>query len=148
MEELGKQILDHILVIRMFVVLCFIAFLVCGAFYIANVISNIRLNRQLYIASKNETNAFGFHADEMLRRNDIEHLINTCDLRIKTHVNDPEAYLFKAKALYYQGKFHEAKRCFEQTLELESSFDYMLEPWLNSIENKIKENAPFIMRAY
>ena len=105
MEEIGAQLLEQISVIRIFVVLCFISFLFLGAFYIANVISNIRLNRQLYIASKNEPNAFGYHAEEMLRRNDIEHLINTCNSRIKTHVNDPEAYLFKAKALYYQSKF-------------------------------------------
>jgi len=145
MEELSKQILEHILVIRIFVVLSFIAFLFFGAFYIANVISNIRLNRQLYTASKNESNAFGFHAEEMLRRNDIEHLIKTCDSRIETHINDPEAYLFKAKALYYQGKYHDAKRCFEQVLELESSYNYVLEPWLDSIEFKIKENAPRIV---
>ena len=142
MEQIAEQVLEQLVLIRVFVFIACVALVVAVGFYIWNVFSNIKLNWQMYSASKNGIEDFVNHAEDLLRRNKIDQLIKVCDSRIETHENDPDAYVFKAKALYYTGNYHEAKRCFIKAIELESSFNYMLEPWLDSIEGKIKDNAP------
>jgi tetratricopeptide (TPR) repeat protein len=142
MEQIAEQILDELSYTRGLVFVACIAIVIGVVFFVVNALSNIVLNWRMYSASRNGMDDFGHHADDLLKSNQLEQLLKVCEARLETHENDADANVFKAKALYYRGSYHEAKRSFARAIELEPSFDYILEPWLDSLESKLKDSAP------
>ena len=145
MDASSTQILHELETIRAF--LFIILVLAAGILFCAFIAAfSIKAGiKELLEMSRINNHVFREDAEDLLSQGNIDDALELILQRLKTHPNDIEATAFKGRAYYIAGKYHEAKRAFEDAYSLNPTWDVTVDLWQQRIKEKLDESAPKIV---
>jgi tetratricopeptide (TPR) repeat protein len=105
----------------------------------------IQLLKELLSTARANNSIFRDDAEDLLSRGNSDDALELILERLKTHPNDIEATVFKGRAYYIAGKYHEAQRAFDDAFSLNPTSDVTVDLWQQRIKKKLNESSPKIV---